>query len=56
MSESESEVELTIEQMRLAHPYSKPNCSKSPLICFPKFFLSITTQSIAIIASSFSYR
>ena len=53
MSVSESEDELAIEQMSFAHPYSNPNCSKSPLICFPKFFLSITTKSFTFIPSSF---
>ena len=53
MSVSESEDALAIEQMSFAHPYSNPNCSNSPLICFPKFSLSITTQSFTFIPSSF---
>ena len=56
MSVSESEDELAIEQMSFAHPYSNPNCSNSPLICFPKFSLAITTKSLSFIASSFSDR
>ena len=53
MSVSESEDELAIEQMSFAHPYSNPKCSKSPLICFPKFSLSVTTKSFTFIPSSF---
>ena len=56
MSVSESEDEIAIEQMSFAHPYSNPNCSNSPLICFPKFSLYITTKSFTLIASSFSDR
>ena len=53
MSVSESEDELAIEQMSFAHPYSNPNCSNRPPICFPKFSLSITTKSFTFIPSSF---
>ena len=56
MSVSESEDELAIEQMSFAHPYSNRNCSNRPLICFPKFYLSITTKSFSFIASRFSVR
>ena len=56
MSVSESEDELAIEQMSFAHPYSNPNCSNRPLICFPKFSLSISAQSIGIISPSSSDR
>ena len=54
MSVSESEDEFAIEQMSFAHPYSNRNCSNRPLICFPKFYLSITTKSFTFIASSSS--
>jgi len=42
MSVSESEDELTIEQMSFAHPYYNTNCSNPTLICFTKFSFSST--------------